>query len=120
MIILLHDAYRTKAKQHEYFIQKLSKVDYPTVHNSRPSLAVDVYVYEHDKGADYDIKQASDFAGFVKAVALMLFEQGEITHKIRCGNDWDKDFDVNDQTFNDPGHFEIILNPGETIKYFET
>lgn len=117
---LIADSYRTKAKQHEYFLQNLSKVDYPTVHNSRPSNAVDAYVYEHDKGADYDEKQATDFAGFVKGVALMLLVEGKITHRIRCGNDWDKDNDVNDQTFNDFGHFEIIPNLGEILKYYET
>jgi peptidoglycan L-alanyl-D-glutamate endopeptidase CwlK len=119
---LIADSYRTKAKQHEYFtsIPQLSKVDYPTVHNTRPSMAVDVYVYEHDKGADYDEKQSADFAGFVKGVALMLLEDGEITHKIRCGNDWNRNSDVNDQLFNDPGHFEIVPNPEDTFQYFET
>lgn len=117
---LIADSYRTKAKQHEYFVKKLSKVDYPTVHNTKPSNAVDAYVYEHDKGADYNERQANDFAGFVKAVAIIMLEEGEINHKIRCGNDWNMNRDVNDQTFNDPGHFEIVPNPGEYFKYYET
>jgi hypothetical protein len=42
-----------------------------------------------------------------------------MTHKIRNGGDWDKDNDINDNPFEDPGHFEIIPNAGETFKYFE-
>jgi len=118
---ILAEGYRNRARQHGFFIAvpQLSKVDYPTVHNTRPCWAVDAYVYEHDKGADYDERQASDFAGFIKAVALMLLKEGKITHKIRCGNDWDKDWDINDQTFNDPGHFELVPNPKDVLNYFE-
>jgi len=111
-------SYRTKELQNQYFQEGKSTRQYPSIHNTKPSLAVDVYVYEKTH-VDYDELQAYDFAGFVKGVAAMLYNMGLIAHKIKCGNDWDSDQDVNDTNFKDPGHFEIIPNPGETIEYFE-
>jgi hypothetical protein len=118
----LQEAYRTKVRQHGFFISvpQLSKVDYPTVHNTRPCWAVDAYSYFYIKGIDFNERQAAYFAGRVMSVAQMLFEEGKIIHKLRCGIDWDKDNDINDQTFNDPGHFELIPNPGDVLNYFET
>jgi peptidoglycan LD-endopeptidase CwlK len=112
------DSYRTKAKQEEYFNQGLSKVHYPTCHNTRPSNAVDAYPFEVTR-IDYDLAQCLHFAGFVMGIANMLYDKGIITHKIRNGGDWDKDNDINDNPFEDPGHFEIIPNAGETFQYFE-
>lgn len=115
------DSYRTKAKQHEYFIAvpQLSKIDYPTVHNTKPSNAVDVYPYIKGQ-VSYDLKQGLHFAGFVMATAKMLLEQGVITHEIRNGGDWNRDNDINDNPFEDVGHFEIVPLPGEILQYFET
>jgi peptidoglycan L-alanyl-D-glutamate endopeptidase CwlK len=115
------DSYRTKAKQHEYFtsIPQLSKVDYPTVHNTKPSNAVDVYPYI--KGTvSFDLKQGLHFGGWVMALANKMHEDGLIKHQIRWGGDWNGDHDINDNPFEDTGHFEIMLNPGETVQYFET
>jgi peptidoglycan L-alanyl-D-glutamate endopeptidase CwlK len=113
------EGYRTQAKQHEYFICKppRSKVDYPTVHNSKPSNAVDVapYLYDH---ISWKKEQTAHFAGFVMAVATMLLERKIITHKIRNGADWDSDNNVEETTFWDGCHFEIIPNPGDIIKYY--
>jgi len=48
------------------------------------------------------------FAGHVMAVADELLRRGEITHKLRWGGDWSSDNDLNDQTFFDLPHYEII------------
>jgi hypothetical protein len=117
----LVEAYRNKDRQHSFFIAvpPLSKVDYPTVHNTRPCWAVDAYSYIYAKGLTFDDRQAAFFAGRVMAISEMLFAAGRTSHRLRCGIDWDKDNDINDQTFNDPGHFELIPNPGEQMNYFE-
>jgi peptidoglycan L-alanyl-D-glutamate endopeptidase CwlK len=113
------DSYRTKAAQHQFLLEGKSKVDYPTVHNTKPSNAVDVYPYEVDH-IDWGQLQSAYFAGWIMGIAVRLFEEGKITHRIRCGIDWDKDNDIDDNAFWDAGHFEIIPNPGETFQYFET
>ena len=112
------DSYRTKEKQEEYFNKGLSKVHYPTCHNTKPSNAVDVYPFEINK-VDYDLMQCLHFAGFVMGIANMLYDQGLMKHRIRNGGDWDKDNDINDNPFEDPGHFEIIPLGGEQFQYFE-
>jgi peptidoglycan L-alanyl-D-glutamate endopeptidase CwlK len=113
------DSYRTKALQEQYFNEGKSKVHYPTVHNSKPSNAVDVYPYETDH-IDWGKLQSAYFAGWVMGIASQLYSEGKIYHRIRCGIDWDKDNDVDDNSFWDGGHFEIIPNEGDVFNYFET
>jgi peptidoglycan L-alanyl-D-glutamate endopeptidase CwlK len=48
------------------------------------------------------------FAGYVKATAEQLKKDQLICHDIRWGGDWDSDTEVNDQTFIDLPHFELI------------
>jgi peptidoglycan LD-endopeptidase CwlK len=109
--------YRTKADQEAAFDAELSKVHYPSTHNSKPSIAVDVAPYEKT-GIDWSKLQSAHFAGCVMGIANMLFERGIITHHIRNGADWNSDNDVDDTTFWDAGHFELIPNPQEIIKYY--
>jgi peptidoglycan L-alanyl-D-glutamate endopeptidase CwlK len=109
--------YRTKADQEAVFDAGLSKVHYPGTHNTKPSNAVDAAPYEKT-GIDWTVKQSAHFAGFVMAIAAMLYDKGIITHKIRSGADWDSDNDIDDTTFWDAGHFEIVPNPGEILKYY--
>lgn len=114
-------SYRTKEKQHEYFLAGLSKVDYPTCHNTKPSIAIDAVPYINGKPT-WEGKQALAFSMYVKGRADQLYKDGIMKHKIRIGSDWDGDFNVNDQTFNDYGHFELILSQEEKekLEYFET
>jgi peptidoglycan L-alanyl-D-glutamate endopeptidase CwlK len=117
------DAYRTKAKQNEYFDKGLSKIKYPTVHNTKPSNAIDGYPYIDGKiifgVTNSEQKQCIHFAAYVMGVAEYMYSIGEITHRFRNGADWDGDKNINDQTFMDICHFEIVPNDGETFKYFE-
>lgn len=112
-------SYETKAESEDYFNRGLSKIHYPTKHNSKPSQAVDVYPYI--KGhCSFDLRQGLVFGGYVMGFADILFTQGKITHKIRWGADWNQDRDVTDNPFEDVGHFEIVPNPGEVFQYYET
>jgi hypothetical protein len=54
-------------------------------------------------------------------VADRLYKIGTITHRIRNGADWDMDHDVDDTTFWDATHFELILSDEEKqiVKYYE-
>lgn len=96
------EGHRDKELQNEYFRTGKSKVEYPNgKHNEIPSMAVDVAPYPINWN---DKKRFYYFAGIVKAVA---FEMG---YKLRWGGDWDNDNDLNDQTFMDLVHFELIGN----------
>jgi len=51
---------------------------------------------------DWDKRPFDHFAGVVRAVAY------EMDISIRWGGDWDGDWNLFDQTFNDLVHFEVI------------
>lgn len=81
-----------------------SKVKWPnSKHNRWPSQAVDCapwfptepHVRWDDKDSFYH------FAGFVRGTAMQM------GIKVRWGGDWDRDFDLKDQTFYDLAHFEL-------------
>jgi peptidoglycan L-alanyl-D-glutamate endopeptidase CwlK len=94
------EGHRGQKAQHEAFITHRSKLDWPKgEHNKIPSRAVDAMPYPIDWK---DINRLCYFAGFVVAIAATM------GIKIRWGKDWDGDRDLNDQTFNDGPHFEVI------------
>lgn len=70
-----------------------------SMHNYLPSKAVDVVPYPINFN---DYKRLYMFVGYVLATANAL------GIKVRSGADWDGDTQVNDQSFNDLAHFEII------------
>jgi len=57
-----------------------------------------------------DIEWMYYFGGYVMGIAEMLKKYGAIEHSIRYGGDWDRDHIIDDQTFMDLIHFEIINN----------
>lgn len=103
-VVKIHDCmvlcgHRTEAEQDEALRTGKSQKAFPnSKHNSSPSLAVDVAPYPVDWK---DLKRFWHFAGVVRGVAAGLGV------KVRWGGDWDRDFDLNDQQFNDLPHFEI-------------
>jgi len=111
--------FRSRTEQDKAFADGLSKVAWPGTHSTKPSNAVDAAPYEKTD-IDWSKIQSAHFAGFVMGIANLLYEQEKITHHIRSGADWDSDNDIDDTTFWDACHFEIIPNPGETLQYFET
>ena len=95
--------YRGKEDQNEAYDTGHSQKRWPnSKHNSVPSPAIDVAPYVEGKGIVWEARQCYYFAGYVMRVAK------ELGINIRTGADWDGDFDVNDQSFRDVCHFEII------------
>jgi len=104
--------HRDKPEQDKAFAEGKSTKKYPnSKHNHIPSLAVDAAPYE--KGIDWTPKQMAFFAGYVKGQADRLFRIGTIKHRIRLGIDWNQNNDIDDETFIDACHFEIVLNQDE-------
>jgi len=94
------EGHRGEEKQNQYYSEGRSKVQFPNgKHNKIPSKAVDVMPYPIDWN---DIERICYFAGFVMGVASQLGIQ------LRWGKDWDGDTDLNDQSFKDGPHFELI------------
>ena len=93
------EGHRGEERQNKFYDEGKSKVRYPNGrHNANPSLAVDVTPYPVDWE---DRERQTLFAGFVLGIARGL----GIT--VRWGGDWDMDFDVQDNKFDDFPHFEI-------------
>ena len=87
-------------EQNKAYDEGRSEVRYPNgKHNKSPSDAVDVAPYPVDWE---NIRRFYLFAGYVRRVAE------ELGIKVRGGHDWDGDTEINDQTFNDTPHWEII------------
>ena len=94
---------RSKEKQDRMFAEGKSKFKYPgSKHNvlaaNGKSIAVDVTPYPVDWK---DRERQTLFAGFVIGVAKGM------GIKLRWGGDWDMDFQVNDNKFDDFPHFEL-------------
>jgi len=106
--------HRGSEEQDEAYASGNSQLEWPkSKHNSVPSLAVDVV--PHEKIIDWGKLQSAHFAGYVKGVADRLLHIGVISHHIRCGVDWDSDNDIDDTTFWDSAHFEIVPNIRDNV-----
>ena len=93
------EGHRSGERQNKLYDEGKTKVRYPNGrHNADPSLAVDVTPYPVDWE---DRERQTLFAGFVLGIARGL------GIKIRWGGDWDMDFDVQDNKFDDFPHFEL-------------
>ena len=93
------EGYRNKERQERFFKEGKSKVHYPNGnHNSNPSNAVDVTPYPVNWS---DRERQTLFAGFVLGVARGM------DIKLRWGGDWNMNFDVKDNRFDDFPHFEL-------------
>ena len=93
------EGYREKERQNQLFDEGKTKVIYPNGrHNSNPSRAVDVTPYPVNWK---DRERQTLFAGFVLGVA------NQMGIKLRWGGDWDMDFEVMDNRFDDFPHFEL-------------
>ena len=96
------EGHRGERKQNRYVAEGKSKVEYPFGrHNSNPSRAVDVVPYP----IDWDDRERFHlFAGFVLGIAYSM----DIS--LRWGGDWNQNFEVDDNKFDDFPHFEIRDN----------
>ena len=93
------EGHRNEERQNKLFEEGKTKDKYPNGrHNSSPSRAVDVTPYP----VDWDDRERQTlFAGFVLGIARSM------DIKLRWGGDWDMDFEVMDNRFDDFPHFEI-------------
>ena len=93
------EGHRDKERQNMLYEQKRTMVKYPKGrHNADPSKAVDVVPYPIDWK---DRERFHLFAGFVLGVAKAM------GINLRWGGDWDMDWTVSDNRFDDFPHFEI-------------
>ena len=85
--------------------------DKMSAHNYIPSRAIDAVPYYKDKPHIRwnETHTICYFAGHVMATALKLKEQGKITHDIRWLGDGNMNKIVEDETFMDLYHYEIII-----------
>ena len=93
------EGHRGKDRQNSLYEDGKTKVRYPNGrHNASPSCAVDVTPYPVDWA---DRERQTLFAGFVLGVA------NQMGIELRWGGDWDQDFEVKDNRFDDFPHFEL-------------
>ena len=93
------ECHRSKERQNKLYDEGRTKVKYPNGrHNSSPSKAVDVTPYPVDWE---DRERQTLFAGFVIGIARGM------GIRLRWGGDWDMDFQVMDNRFDDFPHFEV-------------
>ena len=93
------EGHRDERRQEQLFSEGKTKVHYPMGrHNSKPSRAVDVVPYPIDWN---DRERFHLFSGFVLGVASRM----GIT--LRWGGDWNMNFEVDDNKFDDFPHFEL-------------
>lgn len=101
------EGYRNEEDQEKAFNDGHSKLHFPDgKHNHQPSHGVDVAPFPVNWE---DSKRFYHFAGYVLGVASRLKEEGKMTHSIRWGGDWSGKHDLNDQSFDDLVHFELII-----------
>ena len=90
---------RSKERQNKLYEEGKTKVKYPKGrHNANPSRACDVAPYPIDWN---DRERFHLFAGFVLGIAKSM----EIN--VRWGGDWNQNFEVDDNQFDDFPHFEL-------------
>lgn len=103
--ITILEGHRGKDLQNLYYEQGKSKLKYPqSKHNTYPSKAVDIAPWFSEKPHIRwnNREQFVYMAGIIKGIA------SNMGYKIRWGGDWDSDNDLQDQTFFDLPHFEIV------------
>jgi peptidoglycan L-alanyl-D-glutamate endopeptidase CwlK len=93
------EGHRGEKRQNQLFVSGNTKVKYPDGrHNASPSRAVDVAPYPIDWN---DRERFHLFAGFVLGIAKGM------GINLRWGGDWNQNFEVNDNQFDDFPHYEI-------------
>jgi peptidoglycan L-alanyl-D-glutamate endopeptidase CwlK len=91
---------RGMERQNELYRQGKSQLRFPeSDHNKDPSRAVDAIAHPIDWK---DRERQTLFAGYVLGVAAQLGV------KLRWGGDWNRNFQVADNAFDDLVHFELM------------
>ena len=99
--------HRTKEEQNAKVEAGQSEVSWPnSKHNSKPSKAVDVAPWPIPK--NWGEKEWKERTKFYELKAIIFFEAAKQGTKLRWGGDWDRDYDYEDNKFDDLVHFELI------------
>lgn len=103
--------HRNEYEQQDAFDKGYSGVQFPnSKHNQKPSVAIDAAPYPVDWE---DIERFCYFAGKVRFIADRLFREGEITHELGWGGDWDRDECMRDdkerKALRDYPHYELVI-----------
>ena len=94
------EGHRDERAQDKYYKEGKTKVRYQMGrHNSKPSRAVDVVPYPVDWE---DRERFHLFSGFVLGLASGM------GISLRWGGDWNRNFEVDDNKFDDFPHFELV------------
>jgi len=112
---------RSIERARDLFAQGKSKLDpdqgqlskHITTSENPLSLATDIYIYHPDprirQRLIYDLDSLCFVAGCIVTVAEGLLIDGEISHRVRWGGNWDLNGEIlTDQNFDDLCHFELI------------
>jgi peptidoglycan L-alanyl-D-glutamate endopeptidase CwlK len=102
-----YEVLRSFKKQLQYFIDDKSDID-PRVKTGKHQRGEAIDVYIDIKGKTWDVKHLSFLAGVIITVSRYLYERGEVEHVIRWGHDWNENGNLDDQSFKDGPHFEIV------------
>lgn len=95
------EGHRTREEQEKALALGTTTLPWPrSKHNAFPALAVDVVPYPIDWK---DHRRFYFLAGFIRGVA------SQMGIEIRQGADWDGDGQLNDQSFHDLPHVELVL-----------
>lgn len=111
-------------EQLKYFLNGDSKLDprvpemlasaMHVVTDERPmAMAADIYAYHPDKeirtALAYDKASLAYIAGILVSTSISLFQSKRASHVLRWGGNWDRDgVIIQDQTFQDLPHFELV------------
>ena len=94
------EGHRNEDRQNKLYDEGKTKLKFPKGrHNAYQRLAADVVPYPIDWK---DRERMTLFAGFVKGIA-----KGMYNIDLRWGGDWDSDWEVQANRFDDFPHFEI-------------
>lgn len=119
----IHNGARSFSQQLKYFLDGASTLDpripaklkaaKHVITEERPlAEAIDIHVAAKFKGKSlmWDAIHLTYVAAYLIAIADILYEQGEITHKLRWGGNWDKDSVIQlDHNFVDNPHLELYI-----------
>ena len=130
----VRDGYRGEKEQNEAFEKKNSKLRFPkSKHNRKPSQAVHLLPYpvrwpqkpgfpyladsgmteywmekeKYEKELKIYVKQ---LGRFYQLHGFMLAASVELDIPMRWGGDWNRDGNILDQSFDDLGHYEVVLD----------
>ena len=113
------EGFRGEDVQNLAFDNGLSKLRWPnSKHNKKPSEAIHIVPYPIDWGGPIVVdgklhkKNLSALERFYHFGGYVQGKASELKIQLRWGGDWDRDFDLADQTFMDLAHFELMVKEG--------